>query len=143
MEVLTTSQLAQQANVNIATIRFYERERLLEEPPRKESGYRQYSPEAVQRIRFIKHAQELGFSLKEVRELLALKIDGSSRCSDVKARAEAKIGDIEQKLETLGRLRHILNGLVLACGDGTTTSECPILEALDTDGLWEGDEDVR
>lgn len=137
MDFLTSGQVAAQADVNVQTIRFYERKGLLEEPPRSKSGYRQYSTESVTRIRFIKHAQEFGFSLKDIQELLSLRVDRRSSCSDVSRQAEAKIADIEQKLQSLRRMRRVLRELVAACGTATPTGDCPILEVLDaSNGRW-------
>ena len=86
MTVLTTGELAKKVEVNIETIRYYERRWLLPEPPRRESGYRQYSDKAVERVLFIKHAKELGFSLREISELFALRVDPRTTCADVKRR---------------------------------------------------------
>src|SRR5712664_1369599 len=91
MEGLKTAQLANEGGVNIETIRYYERHGLLPKPPRTHSGYRVFSEDAVVRLRFIKHAQELGFSLKEIKELLSLRVKSGSSCADVRRRAEAKI----------------------------------------------------
>ena len=94
MEALTIGQLARQAAVGVETIRFYEREGLLAEPERRPSGYRQYPAEVVRRVRFIRHAKELGFTLKEIQELLELRVDPVSSCADVRRHARAKIADI-------------------------------------------------
>ncbi len=131
MKSLTIGQLADQAGVGIETVRFYERQGLLEEPARKDSGYRQYEAGVVARLRFIKGAKELGFSLKEVKELLALRVDPNTSCGDVKARAEAKIADIEEKIKTLRRMKKSLARLTTECGGKGSGSECPILDALD------------
>src|SRR5919199_5139981 len=95
MAALTIGQIARRAGVGVETVRFYERQGLLEEPARKESGYRQYPEDVVARLRFIKRAKELGFSLKEIKELLALRVDPATTCAEVKARAQAKVADIE------------------------------------------------
>jgi MerR family mercuric resistance operon transcriptional regulator len=108
--------------------------RVLEEPPRRESGYRQYSVRAVDRIRFIKRAQELGFSLQEIQELLDLRAEGPDACPDVKMRAEAKIADIEDKLQTLQGMSRALRKLIEECAHHTPADECPILEALEHSG---------
>ncbi len=132
MESLTIGQLARQALVNIETIRYYERRGLIPEPPRTESGYRQYSWDAVARIRFIKRAQELGFSLREISELLSLRVDPNTTCADVKKRAEAKIADVEQKIEALQKMKEALTTLVAMCQrEQAPTSACPILETLE------------
>lgn len=90
MESLTTGQLARKAHVNVETLHYYERRGLMPEPPRRESGYRQYSEGDVARIQFIKRAQDLRFSLKEIAELLSLRVDPHTTCADVKKKAEVK-----------------------------------------------------
>ena len=131
METLTIGQLAKDAGVNIETIRYYERRGLIPEPPRRKSGYRQYGSDFVLRIQFIKRAQELGFSLNEIAELLALRVDSDTVCSEVKQRAELKIANIEAKIQTLQQMRQALDALVAVCNENGTTSDCPILETLE------------
>jgi MerR family copper efflux transcriptional regulator len=131
MKYLKIGQVAKEAEVNIDTVRYYERRGLLPSPKRKESGYRQYLGDTVNRIRFIKHAQELGFSLDEIAELLSLKLDPVAACSDVKKKAEGKIAEIDGKIEMLGKMREALKCLVEMCAENRRVSECPILEALD------------
>lgn len=133
MQPLTIGKVAKQASVGIETIRFYEREGLIAEPPRRESGYRQYPPETVDRVRFIKRAKELGFSLKEIKDLLALRIAPGTTCGQIKKRAQAKIVDIEEKMRTLERMKRALTKLTLACNGRGSIKDCPILEALDDD----------
>ena len=136
MKTLTIGQVARQAGVGVETVRFYEREGLLEQPARRESGYRQYEDGVVARLRFIRRAKELGFTLKEVRELLALRDDPDASRADVRQRAEDKVADIEARVRDLLRMRDALLRLTAAChGDGPATDGCPILEALN-----EGDE---
>ena len=98
MEMLSIGQVARRAGVGVETVRFYEREGLLEEPPRRASGYRQCSEQVVTRLHFIKRAQQLGFSLKEIAELLQLRVDEQTSCDEVKQRTEAKIAEVERKL---------------------------------------------
>ena len=129
--LLSIGQAAKLAAVGVQTIRYYEREGLLEEPPRGESGYRQYSPEAAVRIRFIRHVKELGFSLKEIKELLSLRADSAADCAGVRERATAKVSEIEAKMQSLARMREVLLRLTATCTGTGPTSECPILEALD------------
>ena len=131
MENLTISQLAKRARVNVETVRYYERRGLIPEPPRREFGYRQYPEDAVARILFIKRAKELGFSLKEILELFSLRVDPNTTCGDVKKRAEDKIADIEEKIETLRTMKNALTKLMHQCKGEGPTSECPILESLD------------
>ena len=105
MEILSIGQVARKAGVGVETVRFYERKGLLEDPPRRASGYRQYSEQAIKRIHFIKRAQQLGFSLKEITELLLLRVDAQTSCEEVKHRTEAKIDQVELKLVELQRMR--------------------------------------
>jgi MerR family transcriptional regulator, copper efflux regulator len=132
MEQFTIGRLAKKAGVNIETVRYYERRRLLPKPGRTSSGYRQYTDEGVRRIRFIRHAQELGFSLKEIQGLLNLRIDPKVTCADVEKRTEEKIVDIDRKITTLKRMRQVLIGLKASCKGNVPSSECPILEALES-----------
>jgi len=127
---LTTGKLAKEANVNAETLRYYERRGLLPEPPRRESGYRMYPPQSIERLRFIKGAQALGFTLDEIRELLDLRVDENATQADVRERAKIKAVEIEAKIEALTNMRAALLHLIDQCrGDGPT-GECPILEAL-------------
>ena len=132
-ETLRTGELAAQAGVNVQTLRYYERRGLLDEPERRASGYREYSPDAVQLIRFIKRAQELGFTLAEVEDLLRLRSDQEAACSEVRTAAEAKIEDIEQKIRHLRAMKRALGILVASCASEGSSRHCPILEALDDD----------
>lgn len=131
MNSLTIGQLAKNAGVGVETVRFYERKGLLASPNRRPSGYRQYGEEVVNRLRFIKRAKELGFTLNEIKDLLSLRLDPTTTCADVKERAEEKIDDIEAKIRTLRRMKNALVKVTKACSGRGGTSECPILEALD------------
>ena len=131
MQTLKTGELAQQAGVNVETLRFYERKGLLPEPPRRVSGYREYPPESVQRVQFIKRAQELGFSLREIKELLALRVQAGTTCADVRQRAREKVADVQQKIADLKAIERSLEKLVRSCSGRGPLSECPILEHLD------------
>ncbi len=133
MDTLTIGQLAQDAQVKVDTVRYYERRGLIPKPPRGKSGYRQYSPDDVARIQFIRRAQELGFTLNEIGELLALRVDPNT-CEDVKNQAEAKIEDIANRIQTLQRMKRVLNKLVAACDAQVSTSDCPVLETLEARG---------
>lgn len=128
---LLIGEVARAARVNIQTLRYYERRRLLRSPQREPNGYRRYAGEAVRVVRFVKHAQALGFSLAEVKELLALRVDPRRSCSDVRKRAEAKLTDIEQKINSLRAMRKTLTRIIAACSGRGPVSDCPILEALD------------
>ena len=125
MTAFTIGQLARRAGVNLETIRYYERRSLLPEPPRRASGYRQYSPDTVGRIRFIKRAQALGFSLDEIADLLSLRVDAQSACHEVQHLAETKVVEIEQKLETLQRMKQILMDLLHHCHTGSEVRLSP------------------
>ena len=127
---LRISEVAGLAGVNIQTLRFYERRGLIEEPPRRPSGYREYPPDSVLRVRFIKRAQQLGFTLAEVQELLRLREDPKIPCKQVRSTAEAKIADIEEKLRRLRAMRSALGTLVASCA-ANRKHHCPLLEALD------------
>ncbi len=112
-------------------MRFYERQGLLAEPERRASGYRQYDGEAVSVLRFIRRAKELGFTLKEIKALLELRLDATASRAEVRRQARAKVADIEARIADLQRMRDVLQSLVRKChGDGTTTG-CPILGALE------------
>ena len=130
MGSLTIGQVAQRAGVGVETVRFYEREGLISEPPRRPSGYRDYPPETVTRIVFIRRAKGLAFSLKEISELLDLRVRPRRNCSHVKQRADAKIADIDAKIAALRRMRRGLKSLAKACEERTPTTECPILASL-------------
>jgi len=93
---LTIGQVAKRSGIGLETVRFYERKGLVEEPPRTDSGYRQYPENVVARIRFIRRAKELGFKLSEISELLSLRVDPDSTCSDVRQQTEFKIADVEK-----------------------------------------------
>ena len=131
MEGLTIGRLAREGQVNVETIRYYERRGLLPRPPRRPSGYRMFPPSAVQVLRFVKTAQGLGFSLEEIKELLALRIQPGRSCADVRGRAERKIGEIDQKIRTLQSMRKALVRLAAACSGRGPVSDCPILESLE------------
>lgn len=129
MTSMTIGRVAKLAGVGIETIRFYEREGLIQKPPRRASGYRQYPADTVYQLRFIGRAKELGFTLKEIRELLSLRDGGIRPRDQVRKVAEAKIRDIDQKLARLQAMRSALAELVDSCLCGRRPT-CPILEAL-------------
>lgn len=131
MTTLTIGKVAQRANLGIETVRFYEREGLVDEPPRGPSGYRHYPESVVPRLLFIKRAKELGFTLNEIKDLLSLRLDPETTCADVKQRAERKIADVEEKMRSLRRIKKALVRLTESCSGRGPVDECPILEALD------------
>jgi MerR family mercuric resistance operon transcriptional regulator len=128
---LTIGNLAEACGVNLETVRYYERRGLLPKPPRSASGYRLFPAEAVQRLRFIQRAKELGFSLAEIRELLSLRVSPHNRSAAIRSRTEAKIADIEEKIRALESIKRTLKKLTKACAGCGPISECPILESLD------------
>lgn len=128
---MTIGELASQAGVNVQTVRYYERRGILPEPARTASGYRQYDGEALARVRFIRRAQELGFSLGEIEELLGLRVDDRCSCSTVEAATRAKLADVRRKIRELKRMERVLEKLAASCAAGEPTSECPILGTLE------------
>lgn len=132
---LKIGEVAERGGVNLQTIRYYEREGLLAEPPRQASGYRMFPETAVHRIRFIKRAQELGFSLAEIRELLSLREEAHADARAMRERAQAKIADIERKILTLRAMKSALHRLTEKCPGCGPLSDCPILDALQAEGV--------
>ena len=128
MQTLTIGKLAQQAGVNIDTIRYYERSGLLPVPQRRASGYRDYSSDAVARLQFIRRAKLLGFSLEDITELLSLS--GRRDVKAVKAAAQARLESVEQKISELQRVRKGLRKLIDACPGHGDLDACPIISAL-------------
>jgi MerR family copper efflux transcriptional regulator len=131
---LKIGEVAQLAGVGVETVRFYERRGLIEEPPRSTSGYRQYPEETVTKLRFIRRAQDLGFSLSQINEMISLRLDSSGSVGEIKSRAEAKIAEIEEKLRDLQRVKGALVQLTQSCDGHSPIAECPILLALDDEG---------
>lgn len=129
--LLTIGELARACGTSPDTIRYYERERLLPRPQRAPSRFRLYEPPAIARLRFIREAKALGFSLIEIRELLALRVDRTKTCGDVRTRARAKIAEIDARISDLARMKAALDRLAAGCGGSGPTSECPILDALE------------
>lgn len=128
---VTIGTIARRAGVGVETIRFYEREKLLAEPARDPSnGYRRYPEGTVLRLQFIARAKELGFTLRETRELLELRA-GPATCGTVKARAEEKLDNIHRKIEDLQRIERALLTLAEACPGTGMLENCPIIEALE------------
>jgi Cu(I)-responsive transcriptional regulator len=134
MNRLTIGKLAKQADVGIETVRFYERQGLIDPPLRTDSNYRIYPQEEVARLKFIKRAKVLGFTLKEIKELLALRHDPHATKADVKNRTLVKIDDVTEKIRDLTRIKEALEHLYDACDGHGPLDQCPILDALDTNG---------
>lgn len=133
MEGLKVGEVAKQAGVNLQTVRYYERRGLLPRAPRTGSNYRAYPEDAVRRVQFIKRAQELGFTLQEINELLSLRAAPQTRCADVRRRAQTKLRDIDDRVRTLQAMRKALTKLIGECSGKGPVTQCPILEALDSE----------
>jgi MerR family mercuric resistance operon transcriptional regulator len=127
-EELTIGMLARAAEVNVETIRYYQRRGLLEQPPKPPRGRRHYSGVAVRRVRFIKRAQLLGFTLEEVKSLLQL--EGGQSCRETRLLAEQKLAVIERRLTDLTRVRRVLKGLITECSERKRPRSCPIIATL-------------
>ncbi len=131
MKELTIGKLAKRAGVTIDTVRFYERRGLVAEPERTASNYRIYSAGEIARLKFIKKAKTLGFSLNEIKDLLVLRHTPDATKEEVKSKVERKIGDIKTKIADLGRILETLEKLNRSCNGHGSADDCPILEALD------------
>ena len=144
MKSLTIGHLAREAGINLGTVRYYKRRGLLPKPPRSASGYRLFPVEAARRLRFIRRAQELGFSLREIQELLSLRVSLGKTSADVRAsRAEAKITDIQSKIKrALSPWRRRLRKLTKTCTGCGPIVQCPILESLEK-GMHEPNMEAR
>src|ERR1700687_4570346 len=129
--MLTIGKLAKLAGVNIQTVRYYERRGLLPPHGRRESGYRFYRPEAITKIKFVKNAQALGFTLREITELLRLRVRHRAQCGQVKRKAEVKLTDVNEKVRKLKTIERVLRELIKACRRRATTAPCPILKSLE------------
>lgn len=130
MSSFTIGEVARRAGVGIDTVRYYERSRLLPAPERRPSGYRQYDAKDVQRLNFIRHAKELGFTLGEIRELLALSTDRERGVSGIKARAVERLAELDARISEMQRIRRGLQALIESCPGLGTLERCPILAAL-------------
>ena len=130
MDSFTIGEVARQARVGIDTIRYYERNHLLPQAARSHSGYREFDLEDVKRLRFIRRAKDLGFTLSEIRELLALSADRELGVRGVKNRAEARLGEVERRIRELQQIRRGLKRLIAACPGHGPLERCPILAAL-------------
>ncbi len=127
----TRGQLAKRAGVGIEALRYYENRRLIPEPRRDSAGYRRYSEESARRLRFIVHAKSLGFSLREIQELLNLRDLAGETCGDVRDRVSAKLVEVERKLRTLTLLKACLEKLTAACDGRRPIEQCPIIQFIE------------
>ncbi len=132
MTPLTIGRLAREAGVGVETVRFYERRRLIEQPPKPNGGgFRTYPPHTLERLRFIRQAQGLGFSLAEIEDLLSLRADPDKDCGDVRRRAESRLVEVERKVARLESVRAALQELIAACPARGALRNCSILEAIE------------
>lgn len=131
-KTFTIGELAKRAQVNIQTVRFYEREGVLQPVSRRNSGYRLYNEESLKRLTFIRHAKELGFSLKEINELLKLRIRSTQGCDRVRTKATEKLGEIQKKIAHLRRLEKTLVSLISDCEKRIVSDCCPILDKMES-----------
>jgi MerR family transcriptional regulator, mercuric resistance operon regulatory protein len=129
---LTIGALSEQTEVNIETIRYYERIGILPNPPRSAGGHRLYADEHTRRLVFIRRSRELGFSLEQVRELLGLSSGRRMVCAKVKTITEQHLADIRRRVRDLQRLERVLSAMAAQCR-GDEFTDCPILEALARD----------
>ena len=129
---LSIGEVAEAVGVGVQAIRFYEREGLLGAPARTKAGYRQYAASAIDQLRFIRRAQELGFTLKEIRELIALETVEGADCDEVCGAATAKVNAIQKKIDDLARMKAELEKLIHSCTGTVPIRQCKIIECLHT-----------
>ncbi len=126
------SQIAKSAGVGVETVRFYERKQLIEQPRKPaDGGFRAYPGEVANQIKFIRRAQNLGFSLQEIKELMSMRIDPDADCSDIRQRATIKRQEVTEKIKQLGLVRDALDTVISACPGRGSTSACSILDELE------------
>lgn len=124
-------QVAKRANVNKETVRYYEKRGLIPKPDRRRSGYRIFTQRHIDQIKFIKRAQQLGFTLSEIKELLELRVNEETSCSEIKKEAQEKYQDVTQKINDLRQIQDTLVDLIDSCSEGGPVDDCPILNALE------------
>ena len=124
-------EVARRASVNKETVRYYEKRELIPKPDRRRSGYRIFTQRHIDQIKFIKRSQELGFTLSEIKELLELRMDEDTTCSEIKSEAQEKYQDVEEKIEDLQRIKNTLVDLIDSCAGEGPKGDCPILRALE------------
>ena len=131
METFTIGKLSETTGISIDTIRYYEHIGLLKEAQRKDSGFRLFNKNDIKRLNFIRKAKGLGFSLKEIKELLILRVDKETTCDDVRESAQIKLKAIKKKIHELNQIKVALAKLINQCETAVPTNDCPIIEALD------------
>ena len=124
-------EVATRAKVNKETVRYYEKRELIPEPDRRYSGYRIFTQRHIDQIKFIKRAQELGFTLSEIKELLELRMDEDTTCSEIRTEAQDKFQDVVEKIKDLKRIKETLVELIDSCSGSGPKGDCPILGALE------------
>jgi MerR family mercuric resistance operon transcriptional regulator len=124
-------EVARRAEVNKETVRYYEQRELIPKPDRRRSGYRIFTQRHINQIKFVKRAQQLGFTLSEIKELLELRVDDETTCSEIKQEAQQKYQDVSEKIKDLQRIRETLTDLIDSCSEHDYVGDCPILEALE------------
>jgi len=132
MKTMTRGELAKECGVNIEALRYYEKRRLIDPPERSEVGYRLYSQEDAAKIRFIRNAQKLGFTLNEIMELLKLRVHKKESCGPVLEKAQKKLDEVEQKIKGLKSMKKVLKQLIHRCEESALTSDCPILGSFES-----------
>ncbi|HJO92674.1 MAG TPA: heavy metal-responsive transcriptional regulator [Victivallales bacterium] len=130
MKTFRIGKLAKETGLGIETIRFYERKKLIKDPPRRESGYRDYPEETIEQLKFIKNAKDLGFTLSEIKELLDLSSKAWTTAGDIKKQAEKKVDQIEYKIKMLKGMRDNLKDLIEKCSGKGPKIKCPILKKI-------------
>lgn len=129
----TIGKAAQLTGIGVETIRFYERKGLIDQPPKPAAGgFRDYSPETINQIAFVRQAQETGFSLREIKELLSLRADPATDCAEVRDRARSKLEEVDRRMEQLGRIRDALEELIAACPGEGALKKCTIIESFNS-----------
>ncbi|MBT3982386.1 MAG: MerR family transcriptional regulator [Bacteriovoracaceae bacterium] len=130
-ETFTIGKLAERAGVNVETVRFYERKGLIQKP-QNSIGYRKYPNSDAAKIKFIKKTQELGFTLKEAKELLELRVNKAAKCSSVKNKTDLKIKEVAEKINDLQKIKNTLIKLSESCSNkDVSVTECPIIESFE------------
>ncbi len=131
MENFTIGKLAKITDTSIDTIRYYEQIGLLPKAKRRNSGYRLFNGIDIKKVNFIKKAKILGFSLKEIKELLLLRVDSITKCDEIKEHAQDKLKFVDQKIHELKQIKEALERLISQCTKRLPTNECPIIEVLE------------
>jgi Hg(II)-responsive transcriptional regulator len=131
-KLVQIGEIAKMAGVNIQTLRYYEHRNILKPSSKKDSGFRLYSMDAVKTVKFIKHAQELGFKLDEIKELINLRAPSIGRCNQALKKASEKLSDVRDKIDNLKKIEKTLKKLISDCRQNKTSQNCPIIENMET-----------